>query len=460
MSVDTLIIGGDVVTEEGVRRANLAIDGGKIATVLPPSEQPSAKLVIDASGRHILPGLVDVHFHIRAPAYPERATVASETRAAAAGGVTTLFEMPITKPCCSTADLVRMRQAHFESEAYVDFALFGAPGRLDRAEVAAMCAAGVIAFKVFTTEAPAGREDEFEGLSVPDEAALLEAQKLVAETGRVLFVHAESNALLRHFADRISASDRVRPLSHPASRPDVAEAAAIADFCALGLASGARLHIAHVSSKRGADVVGAFQALGVDVTAETCPHYLLFTQDDAARHGAFAKINPPIRTANDRDALWAAIGDGRLTIVSTDHAPFSQREKESVGDDIIAAPPGAPGAEFLLHTVLQGVADGRMPLEEAAALVSTNGARRFGIYPRKGTIREGSDADAVIVDLNATTTIDPGSLQTNARACAQLYAGRTFPGRIETTLLRGAVVYDQGEIVGEPGYGRYVQPDD
>lgn len=453
-----LIVGGDVVTCEETKRANIAVSGGKVAAVMPPSERPSAKHVIDATGRHILPGLVDVHFHIRAPAYPERATVASETRAAAAGGVTTLFEMPISKPCCSTADVVRMRRAHFEREAHVDFALFGAPGRLDRDEIAEMCAAGVIAFKVFMTEAPAGREDEFEGLSVPDEAALLEAQKLVAESGRVLFVHAESSALLKHFAGTIAAADRAQPLSHPASRPDVVEATAIAGFCALGLSTGARLHIAHVSSKRGADVVGAFQALGVDVTAETCPHYLLFTEDEAACHGAFAKINPPIRAAADRDALWAAIGDGRITIVSTDHAPFSLREKESAGDDIIAAPPGAPGAEFLLLTALSGVAEGHIRLEDAVALVSANGAKRFGLYPRKGTIREGADADLVVVDLTATTTVDAGALKTDARACAQLYAGRTFPGRIDTTLLRGTVIYDQGEIVGRPGYGRYVQP--
>jgi len=455
---DLLIRGATVVTPDGTRPLEVALQGGKIAALLAPGTPAEAKETLDAHGKHLLPGAIDIHFHVRAPAYPERGTVASETRAAAAGGVTTVFEMPISKPCCATPEVVRNRRDLFSSEAYVNFALYGAPGTLRAEDVQGMVDEGVIGFKIFMTEAPKGRDDEFVGLCLPDEGEQYEVLRLVAETGKVLVVHAESNELLRHFSDQVRATGRNDAQTHGESRPPVVEAVAIAKLLTMNRGVGARVHIAHVSSKAAADALQLYQGCGMDVTGETCPHYLIFTEAELARVGSYAKINPPLRREADQAALWRALEDGTLMAVTTDHSPFTAQEKERAKTDFWAAPPGAPGVEELLLGMLDAVSRGRLTLERAVELVSSNGAKRFDLYPRKGAVLPGSDADLVIVDLGAETTIRKETLQTEARLCDLLYDEMTFVGRIETTLVGGRVVYDGDVIVGRAGDGRFVRP--
>ena len=456
---ELLIRGATVVTPTGTRALEVALQGGKIAALLLPGTPAEAAETRDARGLHLLPGAIDIHFHIRAPAYPERGTVSSETRAAAAGGVTTIFEMPISKPCCATPAVVRSRRELFQREAYVNFALYGAPGTLQKDDVRGMVEEGVVGFKIFMTEAPKGRDDEFVGLCLPDEGGQFEALRLVAETGKVLVVHAESNEFLNHFSDRVKRTGRNDPETHGESRPPVVEAVAIAKLLTMNRAVGAKVHIAHVSCAAAADTLRLYQQGGMDVSGETCPHYLLFTEADLARVGSYAKINPPLRQASDQKALWEALADGTLSAVTTDHSPFTQAEKERAKTDIWAAPPGAPGVEELLLGMLDAVDKGRMTLEQAVSLVSTNGAKRFGLYPRKGAILPGSDADLVLVDLAAETTIRKETLQTEARLCDLLYDGMTFRGRVVTTLVGGKVVYDDGVVTGQAGDGRFVRPE-
>lgn len=455
---DTLIRGGTVVTPAGTYPLDLGLRGSKVAALLEPGTPTDARVVLDATGKHVLPGAIDIHFHVRAPAYPERGTVASETRAAAAGGVTTIFEMPISKPCCATPEIVRRRRELFAREAYVNFALYGAPGLLEPELVQGMVDEGVIGFKIFTTDAPKGRGDEFEGLTLPDERSQLRALELVAASGRVLVVHAESNELLSAFSEELRAAGRNDPATHSASRPPVVEAVAIAKLLTLNREVGAKVHIAHVSSRAAAEVLRLFQRTGMDVTGETCPHYLRFTEADLGRVGSYAKINPPLRTLDDQKALWEALQDGTLMAVTTDHSPFTAAEKERAKTDIWAAPPGAPGVEELLVGMLDAVHEGRVTLEHAAALLSTNGAKRFGLYPRKGAILAGADADLAIVDLKAQTTIDKRALFTQARDCDFLYDKMTFQGRVTATLVGGKVVYREGVITGAAGDGVFVSP--
>lgn len=452
---DTVIRGGTVVTPDGIAPLDIGIADGKIAALLTPGEKAEGKETLEAQGKHVLPGAIDIHFHVRAPAYPERGTVASETRAAAAGGVTTIFEMPISKPCCATPEIVRQRREHFAKEAYVNFALYGAPGTLRPDDVSGMVEEGVIGFKIFTTEAPKGRDDEFVGLCLPDEGSQFEALKLVAQTGLVTVVHAESNELLRHFSSKLLATGRNDAATHGESRPPVVEAVAISKLLTMNVDIGARLHIAHVTCRRAVEAIDRFQK-AMDVTGETCPQYLLFTEDDLARVGSYAKINPPLRTADDQQALWDALKAGTLMAVTTDHSPFTMAEKEKAKTDIWAAPPGAPGVEELLIGMLDAVHQGKVTLEQAVALVSSNGAKRFGLYPQKGAIVKGADADLVIVDLATPTTIRKETLFTEARLCDALYDGMTFQARIETTLVAGELVYHRGAIVGRMGHGRFV----
>jgi allantoinase len=454
---ETLIKGGMVVTELGTKELDVALQDGKIVALLAPESDAIAKEVIDAEGKHVLPGAIDIHFHVRAPAYPQRGTVASETRAAAAGGVTTLFEMPISKPCCATPEIFRQRKDLFAKDAYVNFGLYGAPGMLKADYIKGMVEEGAIGFKIFMTEAPKGRDDEFVGLCLPGEGELYEALKLVAETNLVTVVHAESNDLLSHFSNQLKATGRNDAQTHGESRPPVVEAVAIAKLLTMNEGLDAKLHIAHVTCRHAVETIKKFQVT-MDVTGETCPQYLLFTEQALADYGSYAKINPPLRKEDDQQALWDALADGTLMAVTTDHSPFAVEEKEKAKTDIWAAPPGAPGIEELVIGMLDAVAKDKLSLEQAVKLISTNGAKRFGLYPQKGVIAEGSDADIILVDLKQSTTIDKSNLFSQAKLCDYLYDGMTFQGKVLSTILAGRTIFKNGEVTGQAGWGDFVRP--
>lgn len=459
MRFDTLITNGSVVTERGVEAVDIGIADGKIAGLFAYGSDLEAAERLDASGQFVIPGAVDIHFHCRAPAYPERGDFATETRAAAAGGVTTIFEMPISKPCCATGAIFRARKALGEANAYVNFALFGAPGLLDRDEIADMAAEGAIAWKIFMTGAPAGRDDEFDGLCLPRTDELYQALTLVAETGLVCTVHAEDNLLLEWHTAQLQAAGRNDIFAHGQSRPPHVEALAIATLLTLNEQIQANLHIAHLSCAEALEVFRRFKRTGSTATAETCPHYLFFNEEDMGRVGPYAKINPPLRKSADQAALWGGLADGSLMAVTTDHSPFTVEEKERARTDIWRTPPGAPGVEELVLGMMDAALAGRLSIEQAVRLISTNGARRFGIYPHKGVIAVGADADLVLYDPRETTTIAEDMLFSKAKACDKLYAGKTFQGRIRRTLVNGRAVFADGAIVGEPGWGKFVRPD-
>lgn len=457
-SFDLLVAGGTVVLPDRQLPADIGLRDGKIVALLAPGTAASSVETYDATGQHVLPGAIDIHFHVRAPAYPERGTVESETRAAAGGGVTTVLEMPISKPCCATRDVFRDRREHFASRAHVNFGLYGAPGMLESAEVDGMAQEGAVAFKIFMTAPPKGRDDEFIGLCLPSSADQYRALQLVKETGRVVSVHAEDEDLINHLTRELIAAGRTDPPAHYDSRPPFVEATAVASLLAMNRAVGARMHVAHVTSRQALDVVRAFQQLGEDVSAETCPQYLRFDQSALATFGAYAKINPPLRDADDIEALWEGIEDGSLGFVTTDHSPFMKAEKEKAKTDLWAAPPGAPGVEVLVLGMLDAVAAGRLTLVKAARLISTNGAERFGLRS-KGVIAPGADADLTIVDLDAETTIDASKLLTASRQTDKLHDGVTFRGRVAATVLAGRVVFDGHEVLSQPGDGAFVRPD-
>lgn len=456
-ALDTLIAGGEVLLPDGLHRVDLGLTDGKVAGVYAPGTAPPAEAVIDATGKTVLPGIVDIHFHVRAPAYPERGTVLSETRAAAAGGVTTLFEMPISKPCCSTPVELARRRDHFVENAVVDFALYAAPGDLTEASRDKMMELGCIAWKIFTTPSPAGRADEFEGLAFPDEADQLRALHLLASTGLPIVVHAESAGLLAHFEAAAKALDPANAATHNLSRPAICESVAVVKLLTMNMQAQAKLHIAHVTNAQTIDVLRAFAGTS-DFTAETCPQYLFATEDDVARAGIYAKVNPPIRFQSDQDALWQAIEDGVINYVTTDHAPFAKAEKQAAEGNFPGAPPGVPGIEFIVPAMLDAVANGRLSLKRAHDLMCANGARRYGLYPRKGALLPGSSGDVTIVDLEAETTFSPETMHTHAREVAHLFYGRRLKGKVTRTLVAGKTVFHDGEVIGPQGAGRYITP--
>jgi allantoinase len=456
--VDLAITGGQIITEHGRFVGDVGIAEGRIVAVTRPGALPAAAETIDASGMLVLPGVVDVHFHSRTPAYPERGDFHTETRAAAAGGVTTVFEMPISKPGCATPEIFRNRRRLIEEQAIIDVALYGAPGTLDRDDVLGMVAEGAIGFKIFMHRPPLGREDEFIGICLPDDDRLYQTMALVKETGRRLVVHCESDSMIEARIARLQGEGRTDLQAHMESRPPVVEAVAVARLLTMAEDLGTAVHVAHLSSSHALQVIRRFQRDGVDVSAETCPHYLFFDESDYLRLGAYAKYNPPIRGAGDQRALWQGLADGSITIVTSDHGPFLVAEKERGRQSTWLAPSGGPGVQTLLPMMMTAALQGRLSLEQVVRLISAEPARLFGLAARKGTIAPGADADICIYDPKPTTVMSREQMWSQARDVDRLYEGISLQGQVVATLSGGRVVFREGKILAPAGSGRFIAP--
>ncbi len=437
---------------------NVGLRDGVVAVVLPAGEDADARERIEAVGLTLLPGAIDTHVHVRAPGFAERGTVETETRAAAAGGVTTILEMPVTIPTTISVEQLRLRREHFAARSLVNFGLYAGLGGLDGAAACALKEAGALAFKIFTTGVPPGREAEFEGLACPSEGGQYRALEAAKAAGLPLVVHCENAGLLSLFGERSVEADKSSAAFMELSRPAICEAVAVAKLAVMNAEIGAKLHIAHVTSARTVDVLRRFAGL-CDLTAEVCPQSLYANDADVDRVGVYGKTIPPIRGAADQVALWNALAEGIITQVATDHAPFDAIEKAASAENFAAAPAGVPGLEVLVPAMLDAVAQGRLTLAEAWRLVSASPAQRFGLTDRKGKIAVGCDADLILVDRAAVTEIRGDKLETQARGAARLYEGMRFQGQVKRTIVGGKTVYLNGAITGEAGDGAFVGPE-
>ena len=446
--LDLRIVGGTVVSDGHSRPADVGVEGQLITEVSPPGGLGAARREIDATGLLVIPGAVDAHFHCRAPSHPERATFASESRAAASSGITTLFEMPISNPPCSTPEAFQARRQLGEAESLVDFALYSGAGFTDPARAEAMAECGAIGFKLFTHQPPAERLNEFEGLWASEPDQIYDCLRTVAATGLRCATHAESQHLIERF--RVD-QDR---FGHP-SRPSLVEAAAVGLVATIARDIGFPAHIVHITSRLATEEVQAAQALGVDLSAESCPHYLLLDDSHIPRFGNFVKVAPPLRPAKDVAFLWEALTDGSLSVVASDHAPFTPEEKTAA--DFATSGQGIPSLEMLVPAMIDAGLTGRFPLARAVEVMTANPAKLFGIYPRKGTISPGSDADLVLVDPDGRLTVDSARFLSRSGGSGKAYDGMNLTGRVITTLSRGRTVFSNGKVIGNSG-GSFVSP--
>jgi allantoinase len=456
--LDLAIKGATLLTEEGARPADIGIEGDRIAAVEAPGALPPARREIAADGLLVMAGVIDIHFHVRAPGHPERGTFASETRAAAAGGVTTILEMPISVPCCATTSVFRMRRELGESETHVNFGLYGAPGLLDRDQVLGMADEGAVAFKVFTHAIPPGREEEFEGLCLEGEDQLYRMMELVKESGLIVSCHAENERLIQLFNARTRGMGRKDAAAFVESRPPVVEAMSVAQLVVLCGEVGARVHIAHVSCEAALRELQRGQALGLPMTGESCPHYLGYEAADVLRLGPYALIKPPLRSKADQEALWQGLFDGSLLAITTDHSPFTAAEKARGVDDIWQAAIGTVGIEALVPFVFTEALDGRMDLTWVPRLLTAQPARLMNLWPERGVVQPGAAADLTLYDPRGEGVIDSSRWFTKARETDRLYHGRRVRGRVAMTVVGGTVVFDGEEIVAGEGTGRFIRP--
>ncbi len=442
------VVNGTLITDGYSRRADLAIDGGVVVEVADIGSLGPTRTEINAEGLLVLPGAVDVHFHCRAPSPPERGTFHSETVAAAAGGVTTVFEMPISSPPCSRPEVLRSRRELAESESVIDFALYagGAFGGITSADE--LVEAGAIAFKLFTHEPPAHRAEDFGGLWAADEASIYCALEAIEPTGLVCTIHPENQSLIKMYESRARGEEAV-------SRPPVVEATAVALASAMSLDIGTQVHFAHVSSALAVDAIRAARSVGAGVTGETTPHYLSFTEEEISEFGSFVKVAPPLRSMFDQESLWKALREDSLQMVASDHAPFTPEEKRLA--PFALAGQGMPAVETMVPVVLDRALRGELSLERCVELVAEAPARRFGIYPKKGTIQPGSDADIVLWDPTSEKILSAELFLSKAGGCGVAYDGMRLKGLLRTTMVRGRVVFDSG-MVNETNWGEFVVP--
>ncbi len=449
-----------VYADGRLQELDLVTEGEKVGKLVPRGFETSADTeTIDCTGKMILPGTIDTHVHIREPGSEKRETFYTGTLAAAAGGVTTLFEHPISNPPPFNPEILHNRIRLAQEQIVVDCCFYGALGEDSIGNVQMMKEQGVIAFKTFLQAPMPGREKEFEGLTINDDFHLLKAMEEGARHDMLLCYHAENDDIIQGETARLMAEGRKDAKAHYESHPIVSETESIHKLLFLAKETGARIEICHVSSAPAMALLKKARREGVRVVVETCPHYLFVTQEEAIAKGPMGKCNPAIRPAQYLQAMWEYLNDGTIDIIGSDHAPFTMDEKQRGYSDIFKAPAGFPGIETRTPLMLDALAHNKLTVEKFAALMSENPARIFGIDHRKGFLRPSYDADLIVVDMNQTHTVDKQVMYTKGRDVAELYHGRKLKGRIERVVVRGKTVMENGVVDDSlAGYGEIIKP--
>ncbi len=453
----TVIGNATISTGSGdeTRRVHLAIDDGRIAEILDADgPAPQADECIDADGLLVLPGAIDSHVHFDTPGYTEREDFTSASMNAAAGGVTTVIDMPDTcvPPVTTLANFERKLSA-LAPLSVIDFALWGGISGNSiceewwHDETAHLWRAGVVGFKIYLISSM----ESFRALSfIETGQALAHAAKIGALVG----VHAEDRDLIEERTSKLMAEGNDSCEAYYASRADPAEERGVAAAVRLGLTTHARMHIVHVAGRLAAAQVMAARKAGLDITMETCPHYLAFTHEDFTQYGSVLKCAPVVKTAEDRDALWHLLADGAIDFVATDHAPCPPAEKET--GSIWTDYSGLPGVAWRVpYLFSDGYKQGRLTLARVIEVTSAAAAKRFGLAPRKGAIAVGADADLAFIDPKATWTVTGESF--GNRGHLTPFAGRTFTGKVVRTICRGTTIFHDDRIAVQPGFGQFIR---
>ena len=456
MELDTLVQGGTIVTAVDTYASDVGIANGRIATIAQHLPRESARQVISAQGAFVMPGGVDVHTHLDMPFGGTTSSddFESGTIAAAFGGTTTLIDFAIQYKgqTLRTAFDTWMKKA--ESKAAIDYAFHCIITDLPDArleEMDALVREGVSSFKLFMA---------YPGVFMLDDASIFRAFGQAGRSGALVCMHAENGGAIDVIVKRALAEGKTAPKYHALTRPTTAEAEAVSRAIALAEMAGAPVYIVHLSCNDALERVREARDRGLPVYAETCPQYLFLSIenfDAPGFEGAKFVFTPPLREKWHQEKLWAGLARDQLQVVSTDHCPFCYKEQKELGrDDFTKIPNGGPGIENRLSLVFTGgVGGGRFSVNRFVELVSTTPARLFGLFPRKGTIAVGSDADLVIFDPSREETI---SAQTHhMRVDYSMFEGIRVKGLPRQVLVGGKLTIDDGRFVGRPGQGQFLK---
>jgi D-hydantoinase len=455
-SVDLVLSGGRIVRHDGIQEASVAVQDGKITAIGDQATMPAATRTIDIGGQHLFPGIVDVHVHFQTFANPFDVNVQIESKSAAVGGCTTIVPMLLNSEDATLSffDYVPWAREVVETRSTIDQAFSLVVGTDEHIAALPRMASefGICSYKFYM----AYTEDEAKwfGIRAISDGQLLDGMRIVRDIGypAMLMVHAENMSIIHYLKRRYQAEGRNDLRAWTDARPEIAEEEATRRALFYASETGTRLYIVHMTTARGVEWVREAQSAGTDVIAETCPHFLVFDPDHPA--GALAKTNPPMRERSSIDALWAGIANGTITCVGSDHSTVYPRQTK-LSTDIWANIPGYPGMATLLPVLLsEGYHKGRLTLERIAAVLAYNNAVVYGLYPQKGAIQVGADADFAVVDLEQTRIVDADYLQSAADWSP--YEGMALKGWPTMTILRGVPVMENGEILVPEGFGSYL----
>jgi dihydropyrimidinase len=435
----TLIAGGTVVSSQGEILADVLVEGESIARI-GQSLRCDADRVLDASGLYVLPGIIDVHVH---PVYLD--DLAASAVAGVHGGATTLIHFAYAKPGHGLVETIRRFREEGESSSVLDFALHGGIFEAEKqaGEIPDAMAEGVTSFKAFMTYAKLGW--------MTDDYQLMRVLDILGRVGGLGMVHAENGLATDYLEDRFAAEGRNPIETFVDTRPAPLEAEAVGRAIAMAQVARCPLYIPHVSARLALEEIERAKGRGFRVYAETCPQYLTLSNADLLEQRALLKIGPPLRTSDDREALWRGLAAGSIDTVASDHAPKAKGRD----DDFARAPYGSPQIETMLPLLLDGAfVDERLGLPRLVEVLCENPARIFGLYPQKGVLRPGSDADLVLVDACTRWTIERANQHSNATYSP--YEGRRVLGRPVAVVRRGEILVERGQLVGRSNGGRFL----
>jgi dihydroorotase len=436
---DLVVRNARVVLDDQILQGGVAATGGVVVAIGDDTALPDATETIDAEGDYLIPGVIDTHVHFREPGLPRHEDFETGSTAAVMGGVTTVFEMPNTIPPTSTAALVTEKRSIVTPKSYVDFGLFGIVGQENLDEIEGMANAGVIGYKLYLHQA-------IEGISPCDDGALLEAFERIAATGLRAAVHAENPHIYGRRALALRTAGRHDAVANLEARPSISESDMVERCIAFARSAGTKLHVCHVTAKESLEAIRTGKRMGVDVTAEAGPQWLWFTGEDTKRKGTVLMFSPPFRSSDDRDALWDGLREGAIDNIATDHAPRLPEEK--VADSVWDVKSGFIGVETQLPLLFTAVLEGRLSASRYVALTSRDPARAYGVWPRKGSLLPGSDADITIIRPGDPWEIRHEDLHSRARVTP--FEGISVSCRVRCTIIRGNVVMRDGAIVSRP----------
>ncbi len=440
--VDLVVKNARLLLESGLTRGGIGVEQGRICVIARDEHLPDAETIVDAEGNVLMPGLIDGHAHIHDPTMPDHEDFTTGSRAAAAGGVTTVIDMPLTNQV-DTPQVVDEKIKAGEQMSIVDFSFYaGMLSSGNYSMIPSMVERGIAAFKAFTCQP----------YQVND-GVLVQSLSAVSEYGGHVTVHSENQGALDEF-EKDMEGEWDAPISHALSRPNLAEQLAIRQVVSIAEQTQGHVHIAHVTTNEGIVEVERGKLRGVMATTEVCPHHLVFQRDDMNRLGPKSKMNPPLRAKQDRSALWSALLRGTIDITVSDHAPCPLEKKEAGVDDIREAWSGVDGVQMILRVLLsEGINKGRLSFTKLLNVASCSPAKIFGLYPRKGVIQIGADADFVILDHKKEEKIN--SEMMFSKCGWTLYEGMRMKGAPLKTYVRGGLVFETDRTTVKPGHGRF-----